>query len=351
VVATLELPVTCHLNLFEEPHISEIRRGYNLCDDTQARTFFLATAAFLAACQPQLLFTTQLTNTAGVITPYSTLTSTSTVNLTILPTSTLAPSATPTPRIYTIKSGDNLSQIADSFGLKLSELMAANPTVDPYALQPGMTIVLPPASPSQNGTRVAAGITPVPVTIDQPDCYVTIDGSMWCFALVHNTNSFAVENLIAEIRLVDAHGLVQSNQTAITPLEVLAAGGAMPFVIQFPAPLPVFSKVEVVLQSSMPVVGADTRYIPAKIGSQQVSISADGRTAVISGNILIDGTKPASLVWVAAMAFDAEGNVVGVRRWAGSGAIQPQSPAGFQFNVYSMSGKITKVDVQVEARP
>lgn len=44
---------------------------------------------------------------------------------------------------YAIQSGDTLSRIAQRFGVSLSSLMAANPTVDPKRLQIGQKIVIP----------------------------------------------------------------------------------------------------------------------------------------------------------------------------------------------------------------
>lgn len=45
--------------------------------------------------------------------------------------------------IYNIKSGDTLSKVAKEFGVSLSALMAANPTVNPNRLQIGQPIVIP----------------------------------------------------------------------------------------------------------------------------------------------------------------------------------------------------------------
>ena len=45
--------------------------------------------------------------------------------------------------IYTIKGGDTLSKIATEMGVSLSQLMAANPTVNPSRLQIGQKIVIP----------------------------------------------------------------------------------------------------------------------------------------------------------------------------------------------------------------
>lgn len=45
---------------------------------------------------------------------------------------------------YTVKSGDTLNEIADAFGLSLSDLIAANPQIsDPDSIFPGQEINIP----------------------------------------------------------------------------------------------------------------------------------------------------------------------------------------------------------------
>ncbi|MEX0326914.1 MAG: LysM peptidoglycan-binding domain-containing protein [Puniceicoccaceae bacterium] len=51
--------------------------------------------------------------------------------------------AAPEEGVYLIQSGDTLSAIAKRFGVSLNALLAANPTVNPRALQIGQRIVIP----------------------------------------------------------------------------------------------------------------------------------------------------------------------------------------------------------------
>jgi LysM repeat protein len=53
------------------------------------------------------------------------------------------PAAVAEEGVYAIQSGDTLSKVAKKFGVSLSALMAANPTVNPRALQIGQKIVIP----------------------------------------------------------------------------------------------------------------------------------------------------------------------------------------------------------------
>lgn len=47
------------------------------------------------------------------------------------------------PRTYTVQPGDTLSGIADSYGVSLSSLLAANSVGDPSLLQPGTILTIP----------------------------------------------------------------------------------------------------------------------------------------------------------------------------------------------------------------
>ena len=51
--------------------------------------------------------------------------------------------AAPEEGVYAIQSGDTLSAVAKRFGVSLNTLLAANPAVNPRALQIGQKIVIP----------------------------------------------------------------------------------------------------------------------------------------------------------------------------------------------------------------
>jgi LysM repeat protein len=70
-----------------------------------------------------------------------------------LPTPTLggsSPTPRPTPFVYIVRRGDTLSNIAQAFGVTLTDLIAANPQIeDPSLIYAGNVITLPPgASPT-----------------------------------------------------------------------------------------------------------------------------------------------------------------------------------------------------------
>jgi hypothetical protein len=56
-------------------------------------------------------------------------------------------------------------------------------------------------------------------------------------------------------------------------------------------------------------------------------------------------------VWLLATAYDAAGEVVGVRRWEAGEALSAQSPLPFDFAVFSAGPEIARVEFLAEARP
>jgi len=62
------------------------------------------------------------------------------------PSPTIA--AAPTPQVYVVKSGDNMTKIAKSFGLTVEQVMTANPTLkDPNKIAIGDQIIIPTPPP------------------------------------------------------------------------------------------------------------------------------------------------------------------------------------------------------------
>jgi LysM repeat protein len=136
----------------------------------------------------------------------------------LVPLTTPLPS--PTPFTYTIKAGDSMSVIANKFGVKLDDLQAANPEISPNAMSVGQVLKIPsnPDNPSGEPTP-----TPAPFVIQQIACYPTADKGMWCFVLAYNDSPDFMENVSAQVTLVDSNNnLIASHVTACAN-DVIAA--------------------------------------------------------------------------------------------------------------------------------
>jgi hypothetical protein len=241
-----------------------------------------------------------------------------------------------------------MSEIAEKYHVSLDDLIAANPNVSPNSMSVGQTLLIPsnPSNPDHASTP-----TPVPASIKQIDCYPTVDRGMWCFALVHNDLADIMENVSAQVTLVDANGTILGRQTALLPLNILPPNASLPLYVFFPPDMPADAKAQVQLLTANQIAANDPRYLSADIKNTSMQIDSNGRSVHVSGEVALPtGSRAATQVWVAAVAYDEYGRVNAVRRWEGGG-IQPGGNLPFNFAVASVGGKIDKVELVAEARP
>jgi LysM repeat protein len=292
----------------------------------------------LSACQPAPAQTTDVS-----LQPYLTSTpaASSTPNVLVivetpLPTSTL--------QVYIIESGDTISEIAEKFKIPQADLIAANPDVNPNALTIGQTLFIPDPSAS---LAAASTPTPVPAPVTQTVCHPSADAGLWCFALIQNNTTELIENVSVQMTLFDEDNAIVASQTAFMPLDILAPNSALPVYVFFPN-APANAKPQAQLLSAMQGSGAG--YLPATLNNTSAQIDWDGATAKVSGQVYLPAESTAATqVWVAAVAYDKNGTVVGVRRWEGGG-IQPGSSLNFDFSVSSVGGEIEAVEFFVQAK-
>jgi LysM repeat protein len=259
------------------------------------------------------------------------------------------PLPSPTPFTYTIKSGDTISSIALKFGVSMGDLQAANPEISPNTMSIGQVIKIPsnPDNPSGEPTPI-----PAPFTVQQIECYPTMDKGTWCFVLAHNDLPDLMENVSAQITLVDAANKTITSQTALLPLNILPPYTSLPLTAFFPPEIPFHVKPQVQILTAIRLLPNDQRYIPATVDNLLVQVNADGLSARVSGVVLSQSEdKTASQVWVAGTAYDEAGRVVGVRRWEWSNGLSARGSVPFEFMISSLGGKIARVEFAVEARP
>ena len=161
---------------------------------------FAIVALLLTACAPP---STQPAPGPREIIPYLTSTRAPVPSLEgLVPLTTPLPS--PTPFTYTVQAGDSMSLIAEKFGVSLDDLQAANPEISSNAMSVGQVLHIPsnPDNPSGEPTP-----TPAPYVIQQIKCYPTANRGMWCFVLALNDSPDFMENLSAQVTLVDSSSL------------------------------------------------------------------------------------------------------------------------------------------------
>jgi LysM repeat protein len=248
-----------------------------------------------------------------------------------------------------VKSGDTISSIALKFGVSMDDLQAVNPEISPNSMSIGLVIKIPsnPDNPSGEPTP-----TPAPFTVQQIECHPTADQGMWCFVLIHNDLPDFLENVSAQITLVDENQASLASQTALLPLNILPPNTSLPLTVYFPPDIPSTAKPQVQILTAIRLLPDDERYLPATVNNTLVQVNEDGRSAHVSGLVLMPAdAKNASVVWVAATGYDDAGGVVGVRRWEWDKGLAAGGSLPFEFMLSSIGGEISSVDFAVEARP
>ena len=170
--------------------------------------------------------------------------------------------------------------------------------------------------------------------------------------LVSNDTPAIIENVTAQVTLVDSTGVALASKTALLPLDILPPGASLPLSVLFPPPLPLDAKPQVQILTAIRLLPGDSRYLPTQVQETLTEVSWSGRSAEVHGKVRVqEGSGDAAVVWIAAVAYDASGAVVGWRRWESSGGLTAGSSLPFELMISSVAGPIERVDLTVEARP
>jgi hypothetical protein len=254
---------------------------------------------------------------------------------------------TPTNITYKVAQGDTLIGIAGRFGITLEALLAANPAIQPAMLPIGITLIIPAGIENPGQTTP----TPAPISITKENCWPETNGGLWCFVLLKNEFSQTLENLSALFTLLDATGQALASQISFALLNSLPPGQVMPLAVHFPPPVPLDVSVHVQVLTAIRLLQEDARYLPVMFENTLVRVDASGQTAQVSGRVFLTTTGTANTLWVLVSAFDAGGNVVGLRRWVSPSALTEGTPLAFDLLISSLGPGIDRVEFLAEARP
>jgi hypothetical protein len=159
-----------------------------------------------------------------------------------------------------------------------------------------------------------------------------------------------MEDVMARVTLLNSKGEPVGSQTALLPLDILPPDQALPLSVAFVPDVPSDVVPQVQVLTAISLAPKDPRYLDAAFQNTLVRVDWSGLSAQVSGQVgLPADSRPASQIWVAAVAYDRWGSVIGVRRW--SGGMQPGTLLPFSFTVSSIVGQIERVEFAVEARP
>jgi LysM repeat protein len=302
----------------------------------------LASIFILTACSTDLA-SPQPTALSG-LTPYHTSTPAPTPILVFPATPTPIP--TSTPIIYKISPNDTLTALARRFGVTVEALLSANPGVIPESLTIGQTITIPNTDQPSDFTLL---ITPVPLDLGPGLCQISITGTT-CIVPVHNPYTWPLENIQADMTLFDENGLVLTNQQTILPVNVLPPARTLPVSVFFNGQTGKYALARLITSTRFDQT--DQRYLETTTRDLLLAIDWNGLSAIVSGRILLsESQKPATLVWLLAVAYDSHDQIIGYRRWESSAPLQPGASLTFSLPVYSLGPEIDHIETLVEARP
>jgi len=287
--------------------------------------------------------------TLWALTPYYTSTPTATTlstNADVNAGSTAMPQPSATPFLYEIQKDDTLSVIAYRHSITLDDLLVANPGIDPNFLSIGTTIIIPLG---EGDFAIPPTPTPITAQVNQPHCYSTADNGLWCFALVNNSQSQALENITALITLVSANGDLLAQQIALPPINKVDSESSIPVAAFFPAPVPPYVSTHIQLVTALSI-SDETRYLETKILIEESILGSN--SATLRGSIEISsGDASVQHLIVAAIAYDQDGNPIGIRKWETTIESAAETLFPFEISVFSLGPPIFDVEIIVEARP
>jgi len=232
-----------------------------------------------------------------------------------------------------------MGSIALEFGLNVGDLVNANPDVPSYAMSIGQELVIPNKEPE----RVVTAVEPLLIPFADPDCYITLNGVLWCFVLAQNNTESIIEGISFDVQVYDSTGALAAHETAFPLLDRLPVGETTPALVHFknvPAERQVYAK----LLTAFEGVEADQNYLSASLQGVLTQIAWDGKSAQVSGEVLIEDDD-AARIWVLATAFGADDAVVGARRWESDAGEQ-----SFDLTVASLGPEIERVSLSVEVK-
>jgi len=299
---------------------------------------------FLAGCIP---FNQTEQSVGAQLTPWHTATAISTLPATAPEAlaTTPTPAPTPTPTIHIVTLGETISSIALRYGLDMNTLLAANPEIDPYSLIVGDQVIIP----ARNEQVQIGGLTePLALDVSQPECSRTPEGGLWCFAVLTNPLDEAASNLAVTFKVFNASSEEIASHTVPAILNKLDPGEALPASAYFAGPLSAEINVTASLASAFPASQSGKTFFPVDTGSPLIEIS--GHLAKVSGEAVTAADPGKTVdVWVAALAYDINGNLVGMRRAENRVKLAEGKGLNFDLYVYSTGGVINSVIIKAEA--
>jgi len=257
------------------------------------------------------------------------------------PTSTPIP--TPTPLIHTVVAGDNLWDLSRRYGVSISALQEANAILDPRRLRLGQELIIVQPEPGEE--QAIPTPTPLAYAIRGLTFHTTPVGSLWCLGEVWNTTGTPLEEIQIQIALYDEAGRAVASAQGVPALDVVAAGERVPFALLFPDPPESFARYQASPLRGIAALPGSHRYTELRVVGDSGLMQGD--QFLVSGQVRNTG-KITATVQVVLTAYDARGDVVGVRSHSLPTALAPGDQRPFTISLLPVNQPVFSYAVQTQ---
>jgi len=258
------------------------------------------------------------------------------------PRPTATPAPTPTPIIHTIVAGDNLWDLSRKYGVSVSALQEANAILDPRRLQLGQELVIPQPEPEEQAIPTP---TPLPYVIQRLTFHRTPVGSLWCLGEVWNTTGTVLEEVQVQVTLRDEAGRIVATGQGVPALDAIAPNQHVPFALLFRDPPQSFVKYQAQPLRGVAALPGSNYYTDLAIVEDRGQMR--GSYFVVQGRVRNTGAVTAT-VRLVVTAYDAKGNVIGLRSQPLSTPLAPGAQSPFTITLLPVSQPVSSYAVQME---
>lgn len=220
-----------------------------------------------------------------------------------------APQSSPTPVTYVVQAGDTFGGIALRLGIDVNALREANSEVDPRALQPGQTLIVPVTG--EAAPIPAATSTPPALALPDPACYETPVGTLLCLGAVENSLDFPLENVSVAVELFDKDNSPLAAVDSDIEQAVILPGSLAPYRAVFSLEAEQAALAHARLLRASAAVDLSERFVDLEATDEAMTL-VDGRY-VVSATLRNPGPDAALSVRAVVTLTDALGQVVGYR--------------------------------------
>jgi LysM repeat protein len=243
-----------------------------------------------------------------------------------------------------IQPGDTLLKISTQFNVGTEAIQEANGIVDPRFLQIGQALIIP-TSEDDTAEQPTATPTPLPLDVDSISFQETRQGTLWCLGSISNPGSRPLTEVVVEVSLMDADGVLLAREAAYVQLDVILPGKSAPFAVLFETPPNSFAQYQVVPVSGVPLAG-DTRYY-FDLETFDLRGSPEGlATYRINGQLRNYGGSDAVSIRLVTVAFNKDNQVLAQRQAElGVNLLRAGATTPFRVDLIIPTGAVDRFEV------